>query len=52
VNGRIDAASCRDHVARHFSVERMGREYEQLYEDCAGPESLAAVQQPLAGSRE
>lgn len=52
VNGRIDAARCRDHVARYFSVERMGREYEQLYEDCAGPEPLAAVQQPLAGSRD
>jgi glycosyltransferase involved in cell wall biosynthesis len=28
---RLDRARCREHVARHFDVTRMARDYEQLY---------------------
>ena len=34
--GEIDRAACRDHVARHFTVDRMADRYLALYHDILG----------------
>ena len=34
--GEIDRAACRDHVAEHFTVERMADQYEALYRQLLG----------------
>ena len=39
---QIDAASCRQHVADHFSVERMAGNYEALYHSCVTVPPLSA----------
>ena len=48
---RIDAGSCRDHVARGFSVERMTQDYERLYRECVGGRGCVPDQElaPLLG---
>jgi glycosyltransferase involved in cell wall biosynthesis len=39
---RLDRRACRDHVARHFSVERMADRYEALYRRRGRARSFAA----------
>ena len=34
--GEIDRAACREHVARHFTVDRMADRYLELYRDVLG----------------
>jgi glycosyltransferase involved in cell wall biosynthesis len=34
--GEIDRAACREHVAQHFTVDRMADRYLELYRDVLG----------------
>jgi glycosyltransferase involved in cell wall biosynthesis len=43
---RLEAAGCRDHVARHFSVDRMVDRYLEIYEQLAPAEAA-----PLSSGR-